>query len=419
LTPYLFPSFLILIGLVGLLIGGEVLVRGASGLASAFRVSPLVIGLTVVAFGTSAPELAVVLQSSFAGQADLAIGNVVGSCIFNVLVVLGLTAIVLPVVVSARLVRLEIPLMIASSMLVLLFGLDGMLGRLDGLVLFAGLIGYMGWTIWQSRKESSEFQEDFEDDIETRAGVAEEQPKSNVAVQLGLVVAGLVLLVLGSKSLVSGAVSIARLLKVSELMIGLTIVAVGTSLPEIVTSILATIRGHSAIAVGNIVGSNILNILAVLGLSSMLAPDGIAVSLDALYLDIPVMIAVAVACLPIFFTQYRIDRWEGYLFFGYYLAYTTYLVLHAALPERGHTFALIMLLFVVPLTSITLLVAVIRWLPQGMGVGSLPGWLSWGDVSRSPTARRARALARSRERRKRLATNRDRKKQQKKKRKKR
>lgn len=414
MAPYLLPSFLVLIGLAALLLGGELLVRGASGLATAFRVSPLVIGLTVVAFGTSAPELAVVLQSSFAGQADLAVGNVVGSCIFNVLVVLGLTAIVLPVVVSARLVRLEIPLMIASSMAVLLFGLDGTLGRLDGLVLSAGLVGYMGWTVWQSRKESSEFQEDFEDAIETRAGVAEDRPGWNAAVQFGLVVAGLVLLVFGSKWLVNGSVTIARLLEVSELMIGLTIVAVGTSLPEIVTSILATVRGHSEIAVGNIVGSNILNILAVLGLSSVVAPEGIGVSIDALLLDIPVMIAVAVACLPIFFTQYRIDRWEGYLFFGYYLAYTTYLVLHATLPERGHTFALIMLLFVIPLTSITLLIAVIRWLPQGIGVGRLPAWLSWGDVLRSPSARRARARARTRERRRRLAASRDRKAQRKK-----
>ena len=380
MSAYLLPSFLIVVGLAALLVGGEMLVRGASGLATAFRVSPLVIGLTVVAFGTSAPELAVVLQSSFAGQADLAVGNVVGSCIFNILVVLGLTAIVLPMAVSARLVRLEIPVMIVSALLLLFFGLDGTLGWLDGLVLFGGLVGYMGWTVWQSHKESSEFREEYEGDIETRAGATGERRGWNVAVQAALVVAGLVLLVFGSKWLVGGSVSIARLLEVSELMIGLTIVAVGTSLPEIVTSILATVRGHSEIAVGNVVGSNILNILAVLGLSSMVAPEGIAVSIDALSLDIPVMIAVTIACLPIFFTQYRIDRWEGYLFFGYYLAYTTYLILHAALPERGHTFALIMLLFVVPLTSITLLVTVIRWLPQGVGRVSLPAWLSWGDV---------------------------------------
>lgn len=404
---------MIVAGLGVLLVGGEALVRGASSLATAFRVSPLVIGLTVVAFGTSAPELAVVLQSSFAGQTDLAIGNVVGSCIFNVLVVLGLTAIVLPVVVSARLVRLEVPLMITSSVLLLLFGLDGVLGRLDGLVLFAGLAGYMSWTVWQSRRESVRFQGEFEGAIEARAGGGRKQAAWNVAVQSGLVIGGLVLLVLGSKWLVRGSVSIAEGLGVSKLMIGLTIVAVGTSLPEIVTSILATLRGHSEIAVGNVVGSNILNILAVLGFSSMVAPEGIAVSRDALLLDIPVMIAVAVACLPIFFTQYRIDRWEGYLFVGYYVAYTVYLILHATVPERGHTFALILLFFVVPLTTVTLLIAVVRALADRAGKGTILGWLPWSGSSATSSVKRARAAARSKENRKRRSANKTRKRRRK------
>ena len=360
MADYLFPAFLIVIGLGVLWAGGEMLVRGSSGLATAFRVSPLVIGLTVVAFGTSAPELAVVLQSSFADETGLAIGTVVGSNIFNVLFVLGLAAIVLPVVISARLVRLEVPLMIASSVLVWLFGLDGVIGRLEGLVLFAGLVAYTGWTVRQSRKESRDFQGKFEEAIEARAGVAEIPAAWNVAVQSGLVIAGLVLLVLGSRWLVAGSVSIARLLHVSELMIGLTIVAAGTSLPEMVTSILATLRGHNEIAVGNVVGSNIFNVLAVLGLSSIVAPHGIDVPRDALSLDIPVMIAVSVACLPIFFTQYRIDRWEGYVFFGYYIAYTVYLILHVTQPERGHTFALIMLFFVLPLTALTLAIGAFR-----------------------------------------------------------
>lgn len=362
----MFPAFLIVAGLCVLLAGGEALVRGASGLAATFRISPLVIGLTVVAFGTSAPELAVVLQSSFAGETDLAVGNVVGSCIFNVLFVLGLAAMVLPLVVSARLVRLEVPLMIASSVAVLLFGLDGELGRLDGLVLFGALIAYMGWTVWQSRKESAEFKGKLEGAVETRAGVARRRAAWHVAVQVGLVLLGLVLLVVGSKWLINGSVKIAQALKVSELMIGLTILAVGTSLPEIVTSVLATVRGQPEIAVGNVVGSNILNILAVLGLSSIVAPHGIDVSRDALALDIPVMIAVAVACLPIFFTNYRIDRWEGYLFFAYYLAYTTYLILHAAQPERGYTFGLIVLMFIVPLTAVTLVITVLKAL-RGRG----------------------------------------------------
>jgi cation:H+ antiporter len=360
LGGYLFSAFLVAVGLCVLLMGGEMLVRGASGLAAAFRVSPLIIGLTVVAFGTSAPELAVVLQSSFAGETGLAIGNVVGSCIFNVLFVLGLTAIVMPLVVSARLVRLEVPLMITASVLVLLFGLDGRLGRLDGLVLFAGLIAYMSWTVWQSRRESREFQGQLEEATEERARTLQSGRARRIAVQVGLVVTGLVLLVLGARWLIHGAVTIAENLGVSKLMIGLTIVAVGTSLPEIVTSVFAALKGHGEIAVGNVVGSNILNILAVLGLSSIIAPGGIEVARDALVLDIPVMIAVSVACLPIFFTEHRIDRWEGCVFFGYYLAYTAYLILHATHPDRGHTFGLIMLLFVVPLTAITLTVGSVK-----------------------------------------------------------
>ena len=414
MAEYLFPALWIVAGLCVLLAGGEMLVRGAAGLATAFRIAPLVIGLTVVAFGTSAPELAVVLQSSFAAetaQTDLAIGNVVGSCIFNVLFVLGLTAIVLPLVVSARLVRLEVPLMIASSVLVLLFGLDGVLGLLDGLVLFAGLVAYMSWTVWQSRKESAAFKGEFEGDIETRAGVIGKAASWNVALQVGLVVLGLVLLVLGSKWLIKGSVKIAQALEISELMIGLTILAVGTSLPEVVTSILATVRGHPEIAVGNVVGSNIFNILAVLGLSSIVSPHGIDVSPEALWLDIPVMIAVSVACLPIFFTNYRIDRWEGYLFFGYYLAYTTYLILRAIQPERGHTFGLIMLMFVVPLTAITLVITVIKALPARAGGGSVLAWLGWSGTSRKPSARQAEAAARKKQKGKRQRKSKDRKRQ--------
>jgi len=410
LAEYLSPPLLIVVGLGVLLAGGEVLVRGASRLAALFRVTPLVIGLTVVAFGTSAPELAVVLQSSFAGQTDLAIGNVVGSCIFNVLVVLGLTAIVLPVVVSARLVRLEVPLMIGASVLLWVFGLDGVLGRVDGLILFAGLIAYMSWTVWQARKESKRFRGEFEGAIETRAGAVRNGAIWKIAVQIGLVLLGFVLLVLGSRWLVTGSVTIAQRLGVSQLMIGLTIVAVGTSLPEIVTSILAGLRGQSEIAVGNVVGSNILNILAVLGFSSIVAPEGIAVSRDALYLDIPVMIAVAVACLPIFFTQYRIDRWEGYLFFGYYLAYTAYLIVHATHPEREHTFAVVMLGVVVPLTALTLLIGAVRAWPEQMGKIPILAWLGSTDASRITSARRARQAARK-EKMKRQEKKKDRKRQ--------
>jgi cation:H+ antiporter len=282
------PALLIVVGLAVLLAGGEVLVRGASGLAKAVRISPLIVGLTVVAFGTSAPELAVVLQSGFAARGDpavanVAIGNVVGSCIFNVLFVLGLTAIVRPVVVSAQLVRLEVPLMIAASLGLLVLGWDGHLGLVDGLLLFGALVGYIVWTVIQSRRESRHFQERFEQVIETRAGRLFGARARHAAVQLVLVVVGLVFLTIGSRALVDGSVKIARSLGVSELLIGLTIVAVGTSLPEIVTSVLASLRGHGDIAVGNVVGSNIFNILCVLGVAGIVVPQGIEISHEALW----------------------------------------------------------------------------------------------------------------------------------------
>ncbi len=404
MAAYVAPCGLIVVGLCVLLGGGELLVRGASGLAAAFRVSPLVIGLTVVAFGTSAPELAVVLQSSFAGQTDLAIGNVVGSCIFNVLFVLGLTAIVCPLVVCARLVRFEVPLMIAASVALLVLGLDKKLGRIDGLLLVAALVGYMSWTVVQSRKESREFQEEYEEAIQARAGAAPKTAVRKVITQFVFVVIGLALLTLGSRSLVNGSVEIAGLWGVSELMIGLTILAVGTSLPEIVTSILATVRDQGDIAVGNIVGSNILNILAVLGLSSLVAPAGIAVSLEALTHDIPVMIAVSVACLPIFFTDWRIDRWEGCLFFGYYVLYTTYLILAATHPEMVRTFAVIMFVFVIPLTTLTLVISVVRELPGRIRRLPLLRWLSGNreappcpDGKEEPSAEESSEAGRARE----------------------
>jgi hypothetical protein len=249
---------------------------------------------------------------------------------------------------------------------------------------------------------------------EKRTGAGRHGPLWHVAVQLGLTVLGFALLVVGSRWMVAGSVTIAKGFGISELMIGLTILAVGTSLPEIVTSILATVRGHSEIAVGNVVGSNIFNVLAVLGLSSIVAPEGIEVSRAALHLDIPVMIAVAVACLPIFFTQYRIDRWEGYLFLGYYVAYTVYLIVHATHPERERTLVIVLLGVVVPLTAITLLIGVIRAWPEQMGRVPIFAWLGSTDPSHAAAAKRARHAAR-REKRKRREIKKDRKRQRRKK----
>lgn len=346
--------FLFILGLVFLVGGAELLVRGASKLASAFGISPLVIGLTVVAFGTSAPEMAVSVRSALASQAgaDIAIGNVVGSNICNVLLILGLAALVAPLIVSQQLIRRDVPIMIGLSGLVYILGMDGSISRLEGLFLFLMVLSYTGYAIWVSKKENVEIQAEY---------AAEFQKTSNgILIDIGLIALGLVLLVYGSRWLVDGAVVIAHGMGVSDLVIGLTVVALGTSLPEAATSMIASFRGERDIAVGNVVGSNIFNILAVLGLSSLVGPDGVKVAPAALAFDIPVMIAVAIACLPVFFTGYLISRWEGLVFLGYYAAYTLWLLLNSTQHMHLALFNTVMLQFIIPLTGVTLAIIAFR-----------------------------------------------------------
>lgn len=353
---YLIPVLSMIGGLVALVAGGELLVRGASRLAAAVGVSPLVVGLTVVAFGTSSPELAVAVQAGFAGQADIAVGNIVGSNICNVLLILGVSALVAPLLVASQLVRLDVPLMIAASVLMGVLALDGVVGRIDGLLLFAILLAYIVWSIRQSRRESAKVKAEFEAEF----GPAKRESPWAIARQLALIVAGLALLGAGANWLVGGATDIARLAGMSELLIGLTIVAVGTSLPEVAASVMASIKGERDIAVGNVVGSNLFNILCVLGLAAAVSPGGMPVSAGALRFDIPVMIVTAFACLPIFFTGHLIARWEGGLLLGYYVAYTTYLTLVATQSGLAKSFSVLVVGFVLPLTVITLLVASYR-----------------------------------------------------------
>ncbi|MFN3705743.1 MAG: calcium/sodium antiporter [Thermoflexales bacterium] len=348
---------LLIVGLVMLTLGAEWLVRGAAKLALALGISPLVIGLTVVAFGTSAPELAVSIRSALIGQADIAMGNVVGSNIANVLLILGLSASIAPLVVHQQLVRFDVPLMILVSVVTALFALDGVVGRLEGIILFAGVVIYTVFLAIKSRQENEatvieEYEEEF----------GKEPPRGalQIGLTLGLVAIGLVLLTFGSRLLVDAAVALARWLGVSEVVIGLTIVAVGTSLPELATSVMAAIRGERDIAAGNVVGSNIFNLLSVLGLTAAVAPSGVSVAPSLLRFDIPFMLAVAVACLPIFFTGNRISRWEGVLFTGYYIGYTAYLVLNATQHELLPIFSSAMLWFVVPLTVLTIVVTLVQ-----------------------------------------------------------
>lgn len=338
-------------GIAALTVGAEILIRGASRLAAMLGISPLIIGLTVVAFSTSSPELAVSVRAALAGQADIALGNVVGSNIFNVLFILGVSAVITPLAVSRQLIRLDVPIMIGVSFLLLIFGIGGGINRVEGLILFIGIIIYTVFLIVQSRKEKNGQTDDYRKEF----GKPQRRSPREWIINLAMVLAGLGMLVLGARWMVEGAVVIARAMGVSELIIGLTIIAVGTSLPEVAASVIASIRKERDIAVGNVVGSNIFNILSVLGLSSALSPNGIAVSPAALNFDIPVMIAVAVACLPIFFHGSQISRWEGFLFLGYYIAYTAYLILSSTQHDALPFFSWVMSFFVIPLTVITLL----------------------------------------------------------------
>jgi cation:H+ antiporter len=342
-------------GLIILVIGAEGLVRGSSRLAAALGISPLVIGLTVVAFGTSSPEMAVSVQSALAGQGDIALGNVIGSNIFNVLFILGISALITPLVVAQQLVRLDVPLMIGISIVVWLMALNGYLGRWEGMLLFAGIIIYTAFLIWQSRRESKAVQEEYASEYAER----ETRTWQHTALNIVLTVGGLALLVLGAQWFVDGATQLARFFGVSDLIIGLTIVAAGTSLPEVAASVVAALRGERDIAVGNVVGSNIFNLLAVLGLAGLVAPgEGLAVAPGILAIDLPFMVAVAIACLPIFFTGGTVKRWEGIVFLGYYVAYTVFLILTATDHPNLPQYQTFLLVFIAPLTVLTIGVSV-------------------------------------------------------------
>ena len=313
-------------GFALLALGAELLVRGASRLAATLGITPLVVGLTVVAFGTSAPEMAVSVASGLKGQTELAVANVVGSNICNILFILGLSALLTPLSVSRQLVRLDVPVMITATLLAVLMALDGWIGRAEGLVLFLALLAYTGFLVRQARREGPPGAGDA---FDLTYGHPPRRGWKGHLLNGALVLTGLLLLVAGSEALVAGAVAIATRLGVSERVVGLTIVALGTSLPEVATSVVASLRGERDIAVGNIVGSNLFNLLGVLGLSALVTGQGLPVPEAARAVDMPLMLAASVACLPVFFSGWRITRLEGAVFLATYLAYLAWLVLAA------------------------------------------------------------------------------------------
>lgn len=302
-------------GLAIMLAGAEGLVRGASALALKVGISPLVVGLTVVAFGTSSPELVVSIGSALEGNSDIAIGNVIGSNISNIALILGITALINPIKINVQVIKREIPIMIAVTLIFLLMFLDLSLSRLEGALLFAGIIFYTSISYYLSKKENKEVEQEFEKEIPA--------VKGRTTTSILFVVIGFVCLAAGSNFFVNAAVEIAMLFNVSQVIIGLTIVAIGTSLPELITSIVASLKKEGDIAIGNVVGSNIFNLLSILGITAVILPiasEGIKL------IDLGMFVLTAVIMLPLARTGFVLNRWEGALLIILYIVYV-YLII--------------------------------------------------------------------------------------------
>lgn len=340
-------------GLCLLIFGAELMVRAAVRLAARLHVRPLIIGLTVVAFGSSAPQMAVSLQAAQAHTPDIAVGSVIGSSIFNILVTLGLSALIIPLRVSRQLVRLDIPLMIGASLLVFLLAWNEELGRLDGILLLSALALYLGLLLRQSRHS-----------VRPHAEQPETAPASWF-VSVLMIIVGLAMLVFAGRLLLGAAVVVATDLGFSERVIGLTVVAVGTSLPELATSLIAALRGQRDIAVGNVIGANLFNLLGVLGLTALIAPMPLSVSPNALDFDLPVMLGVAALCLPVFYSGYRVTRVEGLLLLGLYLVYGLHVVsFTTGMPLAGKLEQLMLFYVLPPLLAFLLFTSVRAWRRQ-------------------------------------------------------
>lgn len=341
------PILWFIAGLIVLIAGAEFLVYSATRIAEYFGIPKLIIALTIVAFGTSAPELAVSIKAGIDGQTDLMLGNIVGSNISNILLILGLSALIIPLKVNSNLIKIDVPFMIGITFLMFLFALNGSISFVECMILSILLVLYMWFLASQSGK--TEF---------TKSS----KPKRNKPLLKSILLgaAGLAMLIFGARWLVNSATIFAELAGVSELVIGLTVVAFGTSLPEIATSLVAAFRGERDIAVGSIVGSNILNILAVLGISGLFIPGAIPVHESLLRFDMLILLAASIACIPIFFTGHKISRWEGALFFSFYIAYVVYLFLASADHQILDIFSTTVMMFVLPIVTITILAIAAR-----------------------------------------------------------
>ena len=307
----LVPGLLILLACLILFVGAELLVRGGASIAIKLGLTPLVVGLTVVAFGTSAPELLVSLKASFSGQSDIAVGNVVGSNIFNIAVILGLSAVVFPVTTHLQVLRWDAPVLLGVTILTPLTFLDGSISRLEGGILALGAVAYTVWAVRMAKKDLARGEEV---DID----LPEVNPAAGIGGDVLKIAGGLGILVLGSRLLVDNSVIVAKSLGVSEAIIGLTIVAAGTSMPELATSVVAAFRKQSDIALGNVLGSSLFNLLFVLGCSASIRP---LITTGLHRVDLIAMIGITVLMVPLIATGQRLNRWEGLLLFLCYIGY--------------------------------------------------------------------------------------------------
>ena len=306
-----------------IIVGAELLLRGASRVAAMLGISPLLVGMTVVAVATSAPELAVGITAAREGRGSLAVANIAGTNMFNILFILGLSAAIRPLPLQLQSIRLDVPVMAASTVVLFLMAWDGLLSRLEGFVLVAASLPYAVALVRWSRRESPEMRQEFAQEF-SREALSTGRGLGHAAWNTTLFLVGLGLTVLGADLLVAGAVNLARLLGVSDVIIGLTIVAVGTSAPELATTFVATLKDERDVAIGNLIGSGISNVLVILGTTCLVSPRGVDVSRDVLWIDLPLAAAVAVICYPVFRTGRQVSRLEGVSFV---LIYVTYMAL--------------------------------------------------------------------------------------------
>lgn len=314
-SAMLVSILIIVAGSLLLYFGAEGLVRGSSSMAFRFKITPLIVGLTVVAFGTSSPELVVSISASLKGNGEIALGNVIGSNICNVALILGISALIRPIKVNIKLINSDISLMLVATALFIILMLDGEINRLDGFILFAGIIAYNIWTVLEAKKEKNK---------EAEQRFAEELPKmtKNPILDYVLIAGGFGVLVLGADLFLKGAIDVAKYLGATDAFIGLTIVAFGTSLPELATSVVAAIKNEGDISIGNAIGSNLFNLLGIIGIAGIIVPIN-AANIQAV--DLGVMIFVALLLLPLAWSKMKLERWEGGLLLAIYIAYISYL----------------------------------------------------------------------------------------------